>query len=97
VPAVAVVTLILVGAAVAVIAFYLIYIALVLTHVVGRLNRILRGVAESGTQAGPIGEVAGAINRDLEEAARALHASLPPDLQETNGDRGSGFSAPLSR
>ena len=92
-PAVAVVTLILVGAAVVVIAFYLIYIALVLMHVVGRLNRILRAVAESGQQAAPIGQVAGAINADLEAAARALHASLPPDLAETNGDRGVGVGA----
>lgn len=84
-PAVAVVTLILVGAAVVVIAFYLIYIALILNHVVGRLNSILGGVAASGQQSAPIGDVAGAINADLEAAAGALHASLPPDIEPTNG------------
>jgi hypothetical protein len=92
-PAVAVITLILVGAAVAVIAFYLIYIALILSHVVGRLNRILDGVGEVSRQSVPIGPVAGAINADLEAAARALHASLPPDLQGTNGDRGAEVGA----
>ena len=85
-PAVAAVTLILVGAAVAVIAFYLIYIALILYQVVARLNKILTGVGASGQQAVPIGPVAGAINADLEAAARALHGSLPPDLRATNGD-----------
>lgn len=92
-PAVAVITLILVGAAVAVIAFYLIYIAALLAHVVGKLNKILPAVGASGEQAAPIGEVAGAINRDLEAAARALHATLPPDLTETNGGPGTGYRA----
>lgn len=84
-PAVAVVTLIAVGAAVAVIATYLIYIALILSQVVARLNTILSGVAAVGQQSAPIGQVAGAINADLEAAARALHASLPPDLAPSNG------------
>ncbi len=92
-PAVAAITLLLVGAAVAVIAFYLIYIALILNHVVARLNRILAAVGASGEQAAPIGPVAGAINADLEAAARALHASLPPDLQGINGNRGAGVGA----
>jgi hypothetical protein len=88
-PAVAVITLILVGAAVVVIAFYLIYIALILNHVVRRLNTILGGVVASGEQSAPIGEVAGAINADLEAAARALHATLPPEVAPTNGHQGT--------
>ena len=92
-PAVAVVTLIAVGAAVAVIATYLIYIALILSHVVGRLNTILAAVAASGQQSAPIGPVAGAINAELETAARALHASLPPDLPQGNGHLSSGVGA----
>jgi hypothetical protein len=92
-PAVAVITLILVGAAVAVIATYLIYIALILYQVVGRLNKIVAGVGEVGQQAVPIGPVAGAINADLEAAARALHGSLPPDLQGMNGDRDTQVGA----
>ncbi|HWC87935.1 MAG TPA: hypothetical protein VG388_15485 [Solirubrobacteraceae bacterium] len=92
-PAVAVITLILVGAAVVVIAFYLIYIAIILSNVVSRLNRILAGVASSGEQAAPIGQVAGAINQDLEAAAGALHASLPAELPGANGDRGASVRA----
>jgi hypothetical protein len=92
-PAVAVITLILVGAAVAVIATYLIYIAVILYQVVARLNTIVAGVGEVGQQAGPIGPVAGAINADLEAAARALHGSLPPDMQGMNGDRDTQVGA----
>ncbi|HWF49417.1 MAG TPA: hypothetical protein VG294_02140 [Solirubrobacteraceae bacterium] len=92
-PAVAVITLILVGAAVAVIATYLIYIALILYQVVARLNKIVADVGETGQQAAPIGPVAGAINADLEAAARALHGSLPPDIQGMNGDRDTRVGA----
>lgn len=92
-PAVAAISLILVGAAVIVIATYLIYIALILSQVVGRLNTILKGVAGSGDQAAPIGAVAGAINADLEVAARALHASLPPDIRGSNGHQSTGVGA----
>ncbi len=94
-PAVAAITLILVAAAVAVIAFYLIYIALILNHVVGRLNRILDGVGEVSRQAVPIGPVAGAINADLEAAAQALHGSLPVDMDYMNS--GSSTGAPAVR
>ena len=91
-PAVAVITLIAVGAAVAVIATYLIYIALILSQVVARLNTILGGVGAVGQQSAPIGQVAGAINADLEVAARALHAALPPELEPSNGG-GTGVRA----
>lgn len=84
-PAVAALTILGVAATVVVLASYLIKVALILKHVVGRLETILYGVGAISKESEPIAAVAGAINADLEEVARALHTSLPPALQESNG------------
>ena len=85
-PAVAVVTLIGVAVLVAVLAGYLIWIALILWHVVRQLNVILAAVAATSEESAPIGAVTTAINADLGAARRALEeaaANLLP--QERNG------------
>jgi hypothetical protein len=89
-PFAAVLTLIGTAILVALIAVYLIYVAFILKHVVGKLETILNAVGEVSKQSVPIGPVAGAINADLEAAARALQAALPPELQQTNGHQSTG-------
>lgn len=71
-PGPAILTLVATAALVAVVAGYLIRVALVLRHVVLRLNTILTAVAAVGEQAAPIGEVANAINADLDSGRGAL-------------------------
>jgi hypothetical protein len=73
-PGPAVLTLIGVGALVAALAFYLIYVAVILRRVVGRLEIVLNGVVAVSQQAAPIGEVAGAINHDLAAAQASIEA-----------------------
>ena len=85
-PLVGWISVIVVGVAVVTIAVYLIMIALILMEVVGRLNRVLRGVKASADAASPVGAVAGSINADLEAAAAALGASLPPDISAHQPD-----------
>jgi hypothetical protein len=53
-------------------AAYLIRVALILRHVVRRLNTVLGAVAAVGDEAEPIGEVAGAINAELSAALDVL-------------------------
>ena len=66
--------LMLVGTAglVAALAFYLIYVAVILKHVVGKLNVILDGVAAVSRVSQPIGGVATQINADLQAASDSL-------------------------
>lgn len=85
-PLVGWVSVIVVGIAVVTIAIYLIMIALILMEVVGRLNNILRGLRGVADAAAPVGAVAGSINTDLEAAAGALGATLPPDIPGHQAD-----------
>ena len=71
-PGAAVLMLIGTAALVAALAFYLIRVALILKHVVGRLNVILDGVAAVTKSSEPIGPVATQINADLQAASDAL-------------------------
>lgn len=86
-PLVAALTLVGVAATVVVLAGYLIKVALILSHVVSRLETVLYGVGAVSQQAEPIGAVASAINADLEAAARALHTAMPEELQPRNGNQ----------
>lgn len=74
-PAVAVFTLIGVGLLVVVLAGYLIRVALILWHVVRKLEVVLDGVVATGEEAAPLGQVANAINADLDGGRRALEAA----------------------
>ncbi|MGI8864553.1 MAG: hypothetical protein ACR2JH_09185 [Solirubrobacteraceae bacterium] len=80
-PAVAVITLIGVALLVGVLAAYLIRVALILHHVVGRLDVVLGAVGAVNEEAAPIGQVADAINADLGAARRAVEeaADRSPD------------------
>ena len=89
-PAVAVVSLIGVAALVAVLAGYLITVAVKLTHVVGRLNVILGAVGAVVDESAPIADVAGRINADLEASRQALEAALPPPPAQSNGRSSTG-------
>jgi hypothetical protein len=89
-PAAAVVTLIGVALAVAAIAGYLIYIALILRHVVIRLNTVLAGVVGVIEESAPIGPVATAINSDLDAARKSLERALPQDPAQSNGHESAG-------
>lgn len=82
-PAVAIVSLIGVGLLVVVLAGYLITVALILNSVVGRLNTILGAVGAVIKETAPIGEVAGAINADLEASRRAIESVL--DVPDQTG------------
>ncbi len=75
-PAVAVITLIGVALLVAVLAGYLIRVALILRHVVLKLNIVLAGVVAVNDESGPIGPVADAINADLDAGRKALDEAL---------------------
>lgn len=82
-PAVAVVSLIGVALLVVVLAGYLITVALILNTVVGKLNTILGGVGAVIQETAPIGQVAGAINVDLEASRRAIEGVL--DVPDQTG------------
>ncbi len=92
-PAVAVFTLIGVAILVAILASYLIRVALILLHVVRKLEVVLDGVVATSEEAAPIGPVATAINADLEAGRRALEAASarirpqPDSGQESAGAR----------
>lgn len=88
-PVVAVVTLIGVALLVAVLAAYLIRIALILQHIVGRLNTILGAVAAVSDESAPIGQVANAINADLDAGRKALETALASG-QGDNGHESTG-------
>ncbi len=75
-PAVAVVTLIGVGILVVVLAGYLIRVAFILWQVVRQLEVIIDGVVAVGEEAAPIGQVANAINADLDAGRRTLEAAV---------------------
>lgn len=92
-PAAAVVTLIGVAILVAVLAAYLIRIALILSHVVSRLNTVLGGVVALRDESEPIGQVANAINADLDAGRRALEAALAPRPQAGSGPERIGVGA----
>lgn len=92
-PAVAVASLIGVALLVVVLAGYLIRVAFILRHVVGRLNTILGAVGAVIDESAPIGEVAGLINADLEASREALEAALPPPPAQSNGRTSAGAGA----
>jgi hypothetical protein len=92
-PTVAAVTLVGVAILVAVLAGYLIRVALILRHVVMRLNSILASVVAVTDESAPIGEVANAINADLQAGRSALERVLASDAQ----DGGAQESAPSLR
>ncbi len=75
-PAVAAVTLVGVALLVVVLASYLIKVALILRHVVMRLETILDAVVAVSEESAPIGQVATAINVDLDAARTSLEAAL---------------------
>jgi Na+(H+)/acetate symporter ActP len=93
-PAVAAVTLVGVALLVVVLAGYLIRVALILQHVVGRLNSILASVVAVTEESAPIGQVANAINADLEAGHRSLERALASDAQGSDGqESASSLSA----
>ncbi len=75
-PAVAVFTLIGVGILVVVLAGYLIRVAFILWQVVRQLEVIIDGVVAVSEEAAPIGQVANAINADLDAGRRALEGAV---------------------
>lgn len=90
-PAVAVFTLIGVGLLVVVLAGYLIRVALILWHVVRKLEVVLDGVVATGEEAAPLGQVANAINADLDAGRRALEAaSASVRAQPGSGQESAG-------
>lgn len=86
-PAVAVVSLIGVALLVIVLAGYLITVAAILRHVVSRLNTILDAVGGVIEESAPIGEVATAINADLDASRRAIEAVLERTPPASNGQQ----------
>jgi len=99
-----VVTLIAVALTVAVIAIYLILIALILKRVFGRLETILGAVSAVTEKSAPAGEVIAAINADLADGHKALDEAverLRERMAETEQDalpaparRGGSVAAP---
>ncbi|MHB8656519.1 MAG: hypothetical protein ACYC91_00975 [Solirubrobacteraceae bacterium] len=92
-PTVAIVTLIGVALLVAVLAGYLIRVAVILRHVVSRLNTILSAVGGVIQESAPIGDVATAINADLDTSRRALEGALEARSQAASGQASSGVGA----
>lgn len=96
-PAPAVLTLIGTAALVAVLAGYLIRVALILRHVVLTLETILAAVAAVSDQAAPIGDVVGAINADLEAGQSALQDAAAKAAEGTADEPAAAGSAPGAR
>lgn len=95
-PGPAVLTLVGIGLLVAAIAVYLIRVALILRHVVLKLETILNGVVDVSRQSAPIGEVANAINADLGDLRKQLdglaaRAKVSADAQAEPGPQSSGL------
>ncbi len=71
--------------AVAAIAFYLIWISLILKHVVNRLVTILGAVQATTDAAQPVGPIIDDINRDLADGRRVLEDCVAR-LQDSRGE-----------
>lgn len=83
-PAAAIVTLILVGVVVLVLAAYLLYVGWMLQRVTGSLSDIVGGLQEVGRVTEPLGDLVDAINEDLahvEASVDELAARLPDDTR----------------
>lgn len=81
-PAAAIVTLILTGVVVLVLAAYLLYVGWMLQRVTGSLSDIVGGLQEVGRVTEPLGDLVDAINEDLthvEASVDQLAARLPDD------------------
>lgn len=71
-PVAAIVTLVLVGLLVAALAFYLIWVVLLLRRVHDTLGKVTFGVRAIAHRTEPIGPTVAAINEDLDAVAGAL-------------------------
>lgn len=72
--AVAIATLVLTGLLVAALAFYLIWVIVILRRIVDTLGKVTFGVRAIAHRAEPIGELVDGLNSDLLGVAEALEA-----------------------
>lgn len=82
--AAAIVTLILAGVVVLVLATYLLYVGWMLQRVTGSLSDIVSGLREVGRVTEPLGDLVDAINEDLthvEASVDQLADKLPDDTR----------------
>ena len=79
-PAAAIVTLIAVALTVLALAFYLVYVALMLRHVSFTLGTIIAGLRAIAHQTEPLEPVVAEINQDLAEVQGALDQLLESKL-----------------
>ncbi len=70
----AVVALVVVGVLVAALAFYLLWVVLILRRLTDTLGKVLFGVSAIAFRVEPIGELVGGLNGDLTAVADALGA-----------------------
>jgi len=94
VPAAGIAALVVTAVLVAALAFYLIWIVLILRSLTDTLGRVLFGVGAIAHRVAPLDQLVGEINDDLATVADALEA-LAADLAPAGspGDLGSGRSA----
>lgn len=89
-PATAVITLIGTTLLVAALAGYLIRVALTLRDVVVTLDTVLGAVVATADEAAPIGQVATAINADLDASAKVLAQACAQVQQVQHAKQGNG-------
>lgn len=86
--AAAIVALVVTGVLIAALAFYLLWVVVILRRITDTLGKVQFGVASIAHRVEPVGEVVGEINGDLIAVADALEA-LADDLDPARSARAS--------
>ena len=86
--AAAIVAIIVTGVLIAALAFYLIWVVVILRRLTDTLGKVVFGVASIAHRVEPVGQVVGEINGDLTAVADALEA-LARDLEPSRASRAS--------
>ncbi len=86
--AAAIVALIVTGVLVAALAFYLLWVVVILERLIDTLGKVVFGVASIAHRVEPVGPIIGEINADLIGVADALEA-LAADLDPGRSTRAS--------
>lgn len=84
--AAAIAALVVTGVLIAAVAFYLIWVVLILRRLTDTLGKVVFGVASIAHRVEPIGQIVGEINGDLIGVADALEA-LAADLDPQRATR----------
>ncbi len=86
--AAAIAALVVTGVLIAALAFYLLWVVVILRRLTDTLGKVVFGVASIAHRVEPVGQIVGEINGDLIGVADALEA-LASDLNPTRAARAS--------